>query len=574
MAIIFIPTIGSLVGKSVKNRQKHLQDDFLIQETFDQTKSPITSAYMKILDRCLNRPGTVLLSVLGLMISIIILTKQLGRGVEFFPDVEASVALLEVRARGNLSASEISNLVKRVETKILDMQEFRSIYTNTDLLADSNRQNSAELFPDTIGTITLEFTDWQKRRKASTILNEVLRRTQDIPGIFVEVRKENSGPPQGKPIQIQLASKHPEALLPVLTMVRAYVEKVKGLTSIEDSRPISGLEWNIEVDRAQAAKFNANVALIGTFVQFISNGFKLDAFRPDDSKEEIDILLRYPEKYRNLNHLSDMMIQTNEGVVPISLFTKQGFKPKVQKIDRINGKRVFTVKADLKPGILADQKIQELESWLKSTKLDPRVQVTFKGEEEDKQETSAFLGKAFAVTIFLIALILVTQFNSFFSTGLVLSAIVLSTIGVMAGLLLTQQPFGIVMGGIGVIALAGIIVSNNIILIDTFDKLKPHIKDVKEVILRTGAQRLRPVFLTKITAILGLLPMALKLNIDFINTTITYDSPSSQWWAQLSCTIIFGILFGGVLTLLVTPCSLMLRENYKVWCRKIPNETK
>lgn len=232
------------------------------------------------------------------------------------------------------------------------------------------------------------------------------------------------------------------------------------------------------------------------------------------------------------------------------------------------------MKADLKPGILADQKIQELESWLKSTKLDPRVQVTFKGEEEDKQETSAFLGKAFAVTIFLIALILVTQFNSFFSTGLVLSAIVLSTIGVMAGLLLTQQPFGIVMGGIGVIALAGIIVSNNIILIDTFDKLKPHIKDVKEVILRTGAQRLRPVFLTKITAILGLLPMALKLNIDFINTTITYDSPSSQWWAQLSCTIIFGILFGGVLTLLVTPCSLMLRENYKVWCRKIPNETK
>jgi multidrug efflux pump len=172
------------------------------------------------------------------------------------------------------------------------------------------------------------------------------------------------------------------------------------------------------------------------------------------------------------------------------------------------------------------------------------------------------------VALFLMAIILVTQFNSFYSAFLILSAVVMSTIGVMIGLLVTDQPFGIVMSGIGVIALAGIVVNNNIVLIDTFDRLKPTTASVREAILRTGAQRLRPVLLTTVTTILGLMPMVLGMNVDFIERSVQFGAPSTQWWRQLSTAIVFGLSFATVLTLVVTPAALMARTNLRAWWDK------
>jgi multidrug efflux pump len=197
-----------------------------------------------------------------------------------------------------------------------------------------------------------------------------------------------------------------------------------------------------------------------------------------------------------------------------------------------------------------------------SANIDPRVEVTFKGEDESQNKSKAFLQKAFMVAVFLMGLILLTQFNSFSSTLLILFAVIMSTVGVVLGLLITQQPFGIVMSGIGVISLAGIVVNNNIVLIDTFDRLVKKTKNAKEAILMTGAQRLRPVLLTTTTTVLGLMPMALKLNIDFASLEYTYNSPDTQWWVDLSRAIVFGLLFSTLLTLLVTPSALMLKSKY------------
>ena len=166
------------------------------------------------------------------------------------------------------------------------------------------------------------------------------------------------------------------------------------------------------------------------------------------------------------------------------------------------------------------------------------------------------------IAIFLMGVILLTQFNSFSSAILILFAVIMSTVGVVLGLLITQQPFGIVMSGIGVISLAGIVVNNNIVLIDTFDRLYKKTKDAKEALLMTGAQRLRPVLLTTTTTVLGLLPMALKINIDFVNLEYTYNSPDTQWWVDLSRAIIFGLLFSTLLTLLVTPSALMIKSKF------------
>ncbi len=173
--------------------------------------------------------------------------------------------------------------------------------------------------------------------------------------------------------------------------------------------------------------------------------------------------------------------------------------------------------------------------------------------------------KAFAIALFLMAIILMTQFNSFYSALLILTKVIMSTIGVMLGLLIVGEPFGIVMSGIGVIALAGTVVNNNIVLIDTCDRLRKGLGNPRDAILLTGAQRLRPVLLTTVTTVLGLLPMVIQLNIDFVSRAVNLGAPSTQWWVQLATAIVAGLSFATVLTLLITPSALMARENFLAW---------
>jgi multidrug efflux pump len=301
----------------------------------------------------------------------------------------------------------------------------------------------------------------------------------------------------------------------------------------------------------------------------ITNGMKLGDYRPDDSTEEIDIVVRLPARYRTIAQLDRIRMQTSSGLIPISNFVTRVAKQKVGLLRRTDSRRAVTVKADVLPGLLVDDKVQEVRSWLATQDFDSRVNIEFKGEDEEQKAASDFLGKAFGVALFLMAIILVTQFNSFYSAFLILSAVIMSTVGVMIGLLVTDQPFGIVMTGIGVIALAGIVVNNNIVLIDTFDRLRETgATSVREAILRTGAQRLRPVMLTTITTILGLMPMVLAMNIDFFSRTVQIGAPSTQWWRQLSTAIVFGLTFATLLTLLVTPSALMVRENLKQFSRR------
>jgi multidrug efflux pump len=230
-------------------------------------------------------------------------------------------------------------------------------------------------------------------------------------------------------------------------------------------------------------------------------------------------------------------------------------------IERVDGRRVLTIAADVEEGLLVDDKVRQLRAWLDDHPVADGVNVLFKGEDEEQREASQFLTKAFAVALFVMAIILVTQFNSFYQALLILTAVVFSTVGVMIGLLVTAQPFGIVMCGVGVISLAGIVVNNNIVLIDTFNHLRKQCRS-REAILRTGAQRLRPVLLTTTTTVLGLLPMVLAVNLDFVNREIAVGSPSTQWWTQLSTAIAGGLTFATLLTLVLTPCLLEIGERF------------
>ena len=223
------------------------------------------------------------------------------------------------------------------------------------------------------------------------------------------------------------------------------------------------------------------------------------------------------------------------------------------------------VEADVLDGFLDGDIVAEMAEMLPFLDIDPSVTVAFRGGSEDQQEAQAFLGKAMMIAVAVMAIILVTQFNSLFQAFLILTAVVFSTGGVFLGHLIMDKPFGTVMSGVGVITLAGIVVNNNIVFIDTYNVLRKRGSDAYDAILRTCALRLRPVLLTTVTTILGLMPMVFAWNIDLINREVSVGAPATQWWTQLSSSVAGGLAFATILTLFLTPSLLMIQANASAW---------
>lgn len=557
MALIFIPTLGSMFGGGNIKKQK-LSEDVAAGDSDSLRNIPgITGLYVHILDRFLQYPWRIISAAVGLLCVVVVLYATFGRGVEFFPNIEPKSAAYLIRARGNLSFAEKDRLVTAVEQALLSNKSFENSYANVGVV-----EQAAE---DVIGKVTVEFVHWKKRQSADYELNEAMKSLQHIPGIKVEIERDKPGPSKGKPLSMVVTGINLNKMSETIDKILAHMYAMPDLLDIQDNRPVPGIAWEMEVDRAQAALFNMDVKTMGHALELITDGLEVDTFRPDTSREEISIVLRYPEEYRTLEMLDHLMINDYKGnLIPIGNFVKRVPKKKMSTISRLDGQRYYQIEANVKPGVLVDGQIKALQNWLKNADIPSDVSIIFKGEEDDKKETGAFLQKAFLVAIFLILVILVTQFNSFFSAFLVLSSVVLSTFGVFVGLLIMNQAFSIVMTGLGIIALSGIIVSNNIILLDTFNHLKKRVTDLqslRDAVLRTGAQRFRPVVLTKLTTILGLLPILFGIGIDFVNIDISIGDPSGDWWVQLSTAIVFGVLFASLLTLVVTPSALYIWER-------------
>ncbi len=547
MALLFIPVLGSLLAWRQTPPAPATSPD-----------SRLSRLYVAMLERLLRHPGKVLATALVVLAGSYVAYGLLGKGVEFFPDVEPEFAQIQIRARGDLSVHEKDALIHQVEARILDMSELRSVYARS-----FNQPSGENVGEDVVGIIQLQLIDWQQRRKAAEILAEMRQRTQELPGIVLEFRKQENGPGEGKPIKIQLASRDPAQLPPAAAAVRELMQRLGGFADVEDDRPLPGIEWRLEVNREEAARYGADVRLLGNAVQMVTNGIRVAGYRPDDSDDEVDIRVRFPFAERNLDRLDELRVATSAGMLPISNFVTLVPAPKTGTLKRADGQRVVTVQADVADGLLVDERVQALRAALDDAPIDPSLDIIFKGEDQDQREAADFLKAAFIGAVFLMALILVTQFNSLYQAGLVLSAIVFSTAGVLIGLLVTAQPFGIVMVGIGIIALAGIVVNNNIVLIDTYNAYRREGLTAADAALATGRVRMRPVLLTAVTTVLGLLPMVFALNIDLLHREISVGAPSTQWWTQLSSAIAGGLSFATLLTLLLTPCLLVLGERLR-----------
>jgi len=557
MALIFVPTLGSIIGRRAPDSAQNASNLAAAESGDVDSISGLTGAYVGVLRLAVTHPVKLVVIAAVLLTGAYAAYGAFGKGVEFFPDVEPENAVLHVRARGDLSVEETDALVREVESRLLDMSEFATIYARTGTTF------RAQVTEDTVGLIQLEFVDWKQRRPAREILADVRARTADLAGIIIEARKEEAGPPVGKPVQLQLSSRFPELLPEAVATVRRGLDDLGGFIDVTDSRPMPGIEWQVKVDRAEASRYDADITAVGNAIKLVTNGIKVGEYRPEDTDDEVEIRVRFPRGDRNIDELDRLRVPTENGAVPIGNFVERVAMPRIGTIERTDSRRVLNVEADVPEGVLPDDKVTEIKHWLGSANIDPRVSVEFKGEDEEQRQAEAFLVKAFGIALFIMAIILVTQFNSFYQAALILSAVVLSTVGVLLGLLVTGQPFGIVMSGVGVIALAGIVVNNNIVLIDTYNILRQRGLDTVEAVVRTGAQRLRPVLLTAITTVLGLMPMVLGVNIDLIDRAVAVGGPSTQWWTQLATAVAGGLTFATVLTLVLTPALLVLGERLK-----------
>ena len=555
-ALVFGPVLGSIFGKT-STRDQAAANTLKQLEEGDPTKlNNLTGWYAKLLALS-SRYAVVTLSIIfAILATTFWAYGKYGQGMIFFSDADPKFAQITVRARGNLSAEEINDLVKEVEVEILEVPGIMGLNTYTLLTGGASRDGF-----DRIGSFFVELHDENERaRKGVEIFAEVRERTAHLAGISVEVQKMEQGPPVGKPIQIQFSSYDRHLLEPAVTRIREYMDQVPEIIDIDDTRSLPGIEWKLTVDRAQAALYGADVSQVGIAVQLITNGVKVGEYRPDKADDAVDIRVRYPLDERGISALDELKITTPNGLVPISNFVRREPAPNVDAIQRIDGIAVEFVRGNVIDGVLADDVVTELQNWIDTQRFDPGLNIEFRGANEEQAESMAFVQVAFLLSLLLMFVLLVTQFNNIYQSVLILVAVVMSTAGVLLGLIILQAPFSAILTGVGVVALAGIVVNNNIVLIDTYNHIRrehPEL-DYVRVIVRTGAQRLRPVMLTTVTTVFGLLPLACNLSIDLINRTILYGGQLSSFWVPLSQAIVSGLTFATILTLVATPAMLAL----------------
>ena len=529
---------------------------------------------LKLLTGNLIGNAVVMVVIVSLTVTVFSMFGQNNAGVEFFVDEEPDVAIVLVSGRGNMSAIEIRDLVGEVETQVLRVPGIDNVVMTSRAPGGGSAGGGSPIGGvqdkpvDVIGELQIDLTDYCCRPKAIEIFDEIRTRTANIAGIRVEVRKIEGGPPTGKDLRLQIKSTDYDAMVVAVGLVRAQVDKMRGMQDVEDGRPLPGIEWQLDVNREAAGRYNAGIVAIGSMVQLVTNGVLIGKYRPNDSDDEVDIRVRLPESQRSFDSLDKLKLRTANGQVPLSNFVTRTAKQKISSIKRKDGLYAMDIKANLIKGhaengkaVTPDDKVAELQTWLDEQKWPSSIQFKFRGADEEQKEAGAFLAKAAGIALFLMFIILVTQFNSFYQTVLTLMTVILAVVGVLIGLMITGQKFSIIMTGTGVVALAGIVVNNAIVLIDTYNRLRSEGVEVREAVLKTSAQRLRPIMLTTVTTILGLIPMALQINMNFITQTVTVGGITSIWWVQLSTAVISGLAFSTLLTLVMIPTLLALPTN-------------
>ena len=564
-ALIFIPVMGSIFGKTEKKDIAKLNNKFDLRNL-----SGFTKIYIDILQKLIKTPIVTVISSIGIVIILFNLYANFNAGARFSVEGDTNQMTVHIIARGNLSPSQKLGIALDVEDIVRTVNGIKT--TSTLIGGESAEQmimSDSESRSDEIAMMMIELKPVHERRHADILRQEILEKTSILPGVIVESYKVERKPESGKDIQIELTSSNNLQLTKVTDSISNKLKSMDGIMEVDDTRSLPGIEWIINVDRELAGKYGVDVSIIGSIIQLVTNGILVDKYRPDDSEDEVDIRVRFPRDYRQLEQFDQLRIPTPDGAIPLSNFVKREPQQKVTSIERSNGARILKIRANTMIDPISGKKILpfdknvEIGNWINEQNFSKDVEIKFAGTNEDGEESAAFLGKAMIGALFLMFIILLTQFNSFYQAAITLSTVVLSTVGALTGLLITGQVFSVIMSGLGIVSLAGIIVNNSIVLIDTFNRLKKDAKSLNEAILHSAAQRLRPIVLTTTTTMIGLTPVALQTTIDWFGRSIEFGGLMSAWWVPFSTAVIWGLGFSSLLTLFLIPVLLALPEYLK-----------
>tara|TARA_Y100001935_G_scaffold255652_1_gene270529 strand:- start:8119 stop:11235 length:3117 start_codon:yes stop_codon:yes gene_type:complete len=564
-ALIFIPVMGSIFGKTEKKDIAKLNDKFDLRNL-----SGFTKVYIDILQKLIKTPILTVISSIGIVIILFNLYVNFNAGARYSVEGDTNQMTVHIIARGNLSPSQKLGIALDVEDIVRTVD---GIKTTSTLIGGASAEqmimSDGESRSDEIAMMMIELKPVHERRHADILRQEILEKTSILPGVIVESYKVERKPESGKDIQIELTSSNNLQLTKVTDSISNKLKSMDGIMEVDDTRSLPGIEWIINVDRELAGKYGVDVSIIGSIIQLVTNGILVDKYRPDDSEDEVDIRVRFPRDYRQLEQFDQLRIPTPDGAIPLSNFVKREPQQKVTSIERSNGARILKIRANTMIDPITGKKILpfdknvEIGNWINEQNFSKDVEIKFAGTNEDGEESAAFLGRAMLGALFLMFIILLTQFNSFYQAAITLSTVVLSTVGALTGLLITGQVFSVIMSGLGIVSLAGIIVNNSIVLIDTFNRLKNDAKSLNDAILHSAAQRLRPIVLTTTTTMIGLTPVALQITIDWFGRSIEFGGLMSAWWVPFSTAVIWGLGFSSLLTLFLIPTLLALPEYLK-----------
>ena len=564
-ALVFAPTLGIVMARR-RGKRKKLPENHQSEESAKTLFQPLLDGYLSILRPVVNAPLSSAAISISAVFAIFFLYGKFNAGQEFFTPIESQYGIVEIRAQGNMSIEEQRQITLQVNDIVSQVEGVDQLYGYSS--SGSFVIFGTDTSRDQISTLLVElFPIEQRTRGSRAVFAEIRDRTKNLPGVFVTGQEVDQGPPTGKDIQIELSSPDRHETFKKARQLKSWIAaNVEGIRDLQDTLPLAGIQWEIEVDRSRAAMLGVSVADVGTMVQMITGGAILGEFRPDDADQEVEIRLRYPEQDRQLLSLDDLRVNTINGPVPISSFSKRVAKPRIDSIQRIQMRETTFVLANTEEGYLADDQVKQIQKWIDSD-AESTVQIRFRGANEEQAESAEFLSKAFSLAMSVMMIMLVMQFNSFYQAGLILFSVVMSTAGVLLGLMVAQATFSTILTGVGIVALAGIVVNNNIVLIDTYNYLRRNnrLLTPAEAVFNAAKSRFRPVMLTTITTVVGLLPLANSVSIDLVGRTYTVGGMVASWWQPLASAIVNGLVFATILTLLLTPAMLLLPEIVSKW---------
>jgi multidrug efflux pump subunit AcrB len=542
----------------------------------------IIQSYERRLRWALDHRSVVLAGSGGAFVLSIVAFGMFGAGVEFFPeDIPPSTVYVQVEAPVGTRVDETDAMVAEIERQLLAMPEredFASVVATVGSMVAGDFFGASGTH---LASVAVNLVDYQDRKTDGFVIMEKMRRTvgTEIAGADISVEKPQDGPPTGAPVSLEITGEEPEPLRVLADSVVHILErspvfaKLDGLQSdVDAGRP----ELVVDVDRERAALYGLNTLDVGTTVRNAINGVEASKFR--DGKDEYDITVRLARAYReDLSALGDLTLKPDgPGQVPLSSVASWRVSRGASDVRRKDLDRVATVTSDIRAGFNANAVVAEVQDAIAgvAASLPQGYDVRFGGQQDEQAESQAFLSMAFVIALILITFILVWQFDSITKPLIIMTSVLMSTAGVMVGLIVFQMPFGIIMTGVGVISLAGIVVNNAIVLIDYTDTLRDRDGlSRREAVILAGKTRFRPVILTAITTVLGLVPLAIGMNFDFaglftrLNPDFYWGGEQAAWWAPMAIAVIVGLSVATFLTLVLVPVVYSLLDDLEAWVK-------